>query len=141
MVERDKKDVLVVGEPDEFGTYHDITTEIKRFASFLGSEPLELEFPIRPRSIGEIDEWEVEAGDSCNPLTRFAFDSDQCCAQSLVARNHGNEGRLKTLRTGRAGEAERMGQVVNGAMWLQLVQEPKSMLRERQGRSVRLSSR
>src|SRR5688500_13503934 len=133
----DEQDVLFVGEPDEFGANHDVATEIKRLTRFLGTEPIELEFPIQLRSVREIDQWEVEAGGSCNLLARFAFDGDQRRAQSFMAGNHDDKGRLKTHRIDGACEAERMRQVVNGAIGLELLQEPKSMLRERQGCSIR----
>src|SRR5262245_48127685 len=112
--------------PDE-----QIRFQIERSPSLLLCEFLQFGLPRLISRRAEIDHGQWKSGDTRDLLPRLAVAHHKMRAQRFVASEDCQKGRLESRNVEPSFDPNELGNIVNGAVWLKLIQEPKPLLCER----------
>ncbi len=122
MVEGEREYVVVVGDADQLGAQGGAGGEVERGGGVGGDELGGVGGGVRVG--GEVGEGKVDCGGGVYDLGGQAVGGDEPGAQYLVAVGDLGECVGEGVVVQVAGEVQRCGDVVFGAFWFELVQEP-----------------
>src|ERR1044071_3044456 len=95
-------------------------------------ETIDLALFVRAGNFGEIDDRHFDGSRLLNVLDRQFILRAETGAERFVAGDDMGEGLAGSIELQRAAQAQDRGDIISGAVWIELVQEPEPLLRERE---------
>ena len=132
VMHRHQQQVLLFGQTEKHAAEQRAAGEVERPLGLLGHQALRLGGALLGSQIRDVATGEDEAIGRTDARNRFPVDALERGPERLVATPQLGEAPLERHMIERTLEVERTGNVVGGAGFLDLVQEPQPLLPERQ---------
>ena len=130
MVNEQEQDVLVRPQAQQRGSQERAAGQVERALSFLADHPLRLRLARRLVKGRQVDDRQLEAGNTADDLHRLPVDLCEGCAQRFMALDDRAETVAERLRRECAAYSDRARDVVRGGPGLQAIEEPEPFLGE-----------
>jgi hypothetical protein len=123
--------MLGLTQSQQQSTKRPLALQVKRTPCLLAEAANAFPLAALPFNVAEVKVFQIDRRGGFDGLHRWSFDNRKNRSQCRVPANNLSERCLKRFYVERPHEAQRSRNVVDRALWVQLVQEPQALLRKR----------